>query len=106
MAPGVLYASVALPAELGKQRLDTAVKRLLHGSDDALRVLWSLKYHQKCVSPPASCVSGVIALPNVPLDLGMPDSVLGDVKLAWQQITGETEGFMAFEAREGMEDDD
>lgn len=57
---------------------------------------------QQATSP----VSNVIVLSNVPLDLGMPDSVLGDVKLAWQQITGETEGFMVFDAREGMEDDD
>lgn len=103
---GVIYASVALPSEEGKQRLTAAVDRLVCGMSNEWRILWSLHYHQKDVQQLSTSVSNVILLPNVPLDLGMPDSVLGDVKLAWQQITGETEAFMVFEAREGMEDDD
>jgi hypothetical protein len=31
--------------------------------------------------------------------------VLHSVKAAWQQITGEVDGFMMFEAREGEDED-
>ena len=48
----------------------------------------------------------MIILPNVPVEIGLPDSVLDSVKTAWERITGETDGFMVFEAREGMEDED
>lgn len=104
---GVLYASIALPAEQGIPRLITAVDDLLqglHGSSG--RVLWSLKYHQSNISLSGESDANTIILPNVPVELGLPDSVLNDVRSAWQQITGDTEGFLVFEAREGMEDED
>ena len=104
---GVLYASIALPAEQGITRLATAVDDVVRGLDGSSgRILWSLKYHQRNVEHPGESDANTIILPNVPVELGLPDSVFGDVKSAWQQITGETEGFMVFEAREGMEDED
>lgn len=104
---GVLYASIALPAEQGILRLSTAVDDLLRGLDGSSgRVLWSLKYHQRNIEQASESEPNSIILSNVPVELGLSDSVLGDVKSAWQQITGETEGFMVFEAREGMEDED
>lgn len=106
---GVLYASIALPVEQGIPRLTTAVEDLLRGLDGSLgRVLWSLKYHQSNISMSgeSDANANMIILPNVPVELGLPDAVLDDVRSAWQQITGDIEGFMVFEAREGMEDED
>ncbi|GAB7328858.1 hypothetical protein MBLNU13_g00734t1 [Cladosporium sp. NU13] len=103
----VLYASIALPVEQGIPRLTTAVEDLLQGLDGASgRVLWSLKYHQRNFSLSGGSDANTIILPNVPVELGLPDSVLDDVRSAWQKITGDTEGFMIFEAREGMENED
>jgi hypothetical protein len=104
---GVLYASVALPAEQGMPRLTNAVDDLLRGLDgSSARVLWSLKYHQRNIQQTSESESNTIVLPNVPVELGLSDSVLDNIKSAWQRITGETERFMVFEAREGMEDED
>jgi hypothetical protein len=107
IATGVLYASVALPADEGSQCLTTAVDSLLGGlGESSPRVLWSLKYHQRNIGQSTIPDARSIVLPNVPVELGLPDSVLDSVKAAWQQITGETQGFMVFDAREGMEDED
>jgi hypothetical protein len=107
IAIGVLYASVALPADEGLRSVATAVDSLLKGlGEPSPRVLWSLKYHQRNIGQPTVPDQRSIVLPNVPVELGLPDSVLDSVKAAWQQITGETEGFMVFDAREGMEDED
>lgn len=107
MASGVLYGSVALPYEQGKTRVAAAVEAVLQGYEDSShRSLWSLCYYQNNVQEERGRRTNTIVLPNAPLDLGLSDSTFDEVKLAWQQITGETEGFMAFEAREGMEDDD
>lgn len=103
---GVLYASIALPAKQGKERLSAAVDGLLQASDDSRRVLWSLQYHQRIAQLPSGSEASTIMLPNVPLEIGLPDSIISDVKLAWQTITGETEGFLTFEAREGELEED
>lgn len=88
-------------------RLATAVGDLLQSLDETpSRVLWSLTYHQKSVDRSGDVVTNTIILPNVPVEIGLPDSVLDSVKTAWERITGETDGFMVFEAREGMEDED
>jgi hypothetical protein len=104
---GVLYASIALPADQGIPRLTTAVDDLLRGLDgSAGRVLWSLKYHQRNIWQSGESDANAMILPNVPVELGLPDSVVDDVRFAWQRITEETNGFLVFEAREGMEDED
>ena len=104
---GVLYASIALPADRGIPSLTTSVDDLLRGLDgSAGHVLWSLKYHQRNIGQSGESDANVIILPNVPVELGLPDSVVDDVRSAWQRITKETNGFMVFEAREGMEDED
>lgn len=87
--------------------LTAAVDGLLQSLEEASsRVLWSLKYHQRQVQQSIDDNTNVIILPNVPVELGLSDSVLESVKAAWERITGETDGFMVFEAREGMEDED
>lgn len=102
----MLYASVALPAEEGKPLLTAAINSLLQSRQDpSARVLWSLQYHQNCVIAPGTSGTSTIILPNVPADLGLSDSVLHSVKAAWLQITGEADGFMMFEAREGEDED-
>jgi len=71
------------------------------------RVLWSLQYHQQPAQPLSSAPSNALVLPSTPLDLALPDSVLRDVKQAWQQITGDAESdFLKFDAREGTEEDE
>jgi hypothetical protein len=107
MTIGVLYASIALPAEEGIQRLNTAINDLLRGLEgSSAHVLWSLKYHQRNVERHDDSDANTIVLPNVPVELGLPDSVFDNVRSAWQQITGGGDDFMVFEAREGMEDED
>lgn len=55
---------------------------------------------------------GVIVLPMLAQDLALQGLESLDVKNAWQRITGRSlngehdDMFMAFEAREGIEDDD
>ena len=90
-------------------------------------VLWSLHYSQ-IVSPSATPYSNqfssnprtddrpsylldnsrVIRLPYLGPELALEDSVLRDVKAAWERIVGEDsgEGFMIFEDREGMGGED
>lgn len=121
---GVLYASIALPAESGFQRLDEAVKSLLENvvpataPDDAsttnaptpAKVLWRLQYQQS--SPRAStprrsseATDKILVLPSMPLDLVFDDAMLDGVKDAWQRVMGEDvseEEFMVFESREGL----
>lgn len=88
-------------------RLATAVGNLLQSLDGTpSHVLWSLTYHHKNVDRSGDVDTNMIILPNVPVEIGLPDSVLDSVKTAWERITGETDGFMVFEAREGMEDED
>lgn len=87
--------------------LATTVDNLLRSvGETSSRVLWSLKYHQRKVDRVSDADSNVIILSNVPVELGLPDSVLDGVKATWERITGETDGFMVFEPREGMEDED
>lgn len=50
----------------------------------------------------------MIQLPDLGPDLALEDSVLRNVKAAWEKIVGEDveAGFMIFEDREGMGDED
>lgn len=52
--------------------------------------------------------SRIIQLPCLGPDLALEDSVLRNVKAAWERIVGEErgDGFMIFEDREGMGDED
>ena len=51
--------------------------------------------------------AGVVVLPLVSEHLVLEDSVIDNVKTAWQTITGQREDlFMKFDAREGAEDED
>lgn len=110
MSSGVLYASIAQPFESCSSRLATAIHTLLRGSaEQPPHVLWSMQYYQTCSQPAPimSAEKNVIIMPPVPLDLALPDSLLDDVKNAWQKITLSSEDtFLAFEAREGAGDED
>lgn len=52
--------------------------------------------------------SRIILLHDLNLGLALEDSVLSNVKAAWEQIVGEDTGggFMMFEDRDGMDEDD
>ena len=82
------------------------------------QILWSLHYDQES-TPPATTddydtnincpqVSNphVLKLPDLSPGLVLEDDMLKHVRAAWQRIMGEDEGFMVFEEREGMDDEE
>jgi hypothetical protein len=105
----VLYASIALNRDTGFSRLQNAIAQLLKSvcEQPPPQVLWSLEF-EHVWSPPAQPESdSTIALQSLPNDLVLEESVLEDVKAAWQRITGaDASTFMCFAAREGTMDDD
>jgi hypothetical protein len=109
---GVIYAAVALPQDQGYARLEQAVSALLDvvNEDSKPEILWKLQYQQRACSQTAveaNANGACIALPALPADLVLNDSVLLSVKQVWRNITSEGgEMFMKFGAREGLEDDD
>lgn len=108
---GVVYAATALPTGSGYARLDEAVATLLEGIDvtPPAEVLWKMQYQQRSPTPhtPVDVRRGLIALPSLPTDLVLDDSVLDEVKKAWRSITGELDdAFMHFEERNGFGEDD
>ena len=97
------------------------MQQLLETIHDETRpdILWTLRYSQ-CftqwpiqASPPengqgAERQGGTILFPEPVIDLAFDDGVLRDVMTAWQEISGQAEGFMQFEDREvgAYEDED
>lgn len=53
-------------------------------------------------------LSQIIILPDLGPDLAVDDSLLDNVKDAWEKIVGEEkgDGFMVFEDREGLSDEE
>ncbi|CAK3885350.1 related to rab geranylgeranyl transferase component A [Lecanosticta acicola] len=107
----VLYASVAQAPESGFDRLDHAIKEFLSSTREEPKpaVLWCMKYQQRYASSPSTPqrTGPLLVLHNLSSDLALEDSVLEDVKAAWQQITNDDETtFMKFEAREGTAEDE
>lgn len=104
------YASVALPFEEGRSRLRAAMDSLLDGLDLEAKpqVLWSMQYHQlDQAAQESDSDAHTICLPSLSSDLALDDNEVEVVKKTWLRITGESEdGFLKFNAREGMEDDD
>lgn len=81
-------------------------------------MLWSLEYIKQYTVPvlptpgagksaPGSS-SQIILLPDLSPNLRVDDSLLDNVKDAWERIVGEEkgDGFMVFEDREGLSDDE
>ncbi len=78
------------------------------------QILWSLHYDQKHAPPatandydtnikcPQVANPHVLKFPDVDPGLVLEDDVLKHVRAAWQRITGDDEGFMVFEEREGI----
>ena len=79
-------------------------------------ILWELSFDQ--LNSPSSdldrptdvsveSIEKTFLFPTSNTDLAFDDSVLRDVRSAWQSISGDTDGFMQFEDREvGAYDDE
>ena len=119
MRIGIIYSSVHLPLALGQSILRSAVQKLLGVVDEEPRpdVLWSLQYSQpkssvedyvqSPIEAKSVVPSEVLLLSEPSTDLVFDDRILERVRISWQKVTGESEGFMHFEDREiGAYDDD
>jgi hypothetical protein len=80
--------------------------------DPRPEVLWTLEYTQKHADMTPERELGkelggdhVLAFSNSTGDLAFDDDVIREVQRCWQQITGQSEGFMAFEDRQAQEDE-
>lgn len=81
-------------------------------------VLWNLEYTKQYTVPclptskagksPPSPSSPIILLPDLSPNLVVDDSLLDNIRDAWERIVGEEkgDGFMVFEDREGLSDDE
>ncbi|KAK0264283.1 Rab proteins geranylgeranyltransferase component A [Friedmanniomyces endolithicus] len=104
----VLYASLRGDPSI----LDTAVQHLLEsvGEQPTPKVLWRMQYrhYTETEQPRGTTTSeGVVMLQSLSTDIVLEDDVLTDVEEAWRKIMGErAEGFMKFESREGVEEDE
>lgn len=99
----------------GKELLDRAVTQLLESLGDSTvsQVLWNLHYQQAFPTANVQNVgkqskdAHVIHLAPAPFDLALPDTVLSQVKEAWQEIMGpQADNFMILEDRNGGDDED
>ncbi|KAF2839876.1 rab geranylgeranyl transferase escort protein, partial [Patellaria atrata CBS 101060] len=90
----VLYASCSTTSQEGSALLAEAVRQLLLAlnGDPASILLWSLSYDHRAQDskeldcPPASYNDNTIAFSSSSSDLAFEDSVLEEVKLAWEKI--------------------
>ncbi|RMZ03750.1 hypothetical protein D0862_05544 [Hortaea werneckii] len=106
----VLYAFTAASAGFGY--LDAAIGSLLRSSGDRVepKALWSLRFQQtlplSLSEPDNEQQQDAIELRPLPTDVAFSESVLEDVKRAWNKIKGDTEDeFMKFPPREGEEEE-
>ncbi|KAK8193450.1 GDP dissociation inhibitor-domain-containing protein [Phyllosticta capitalensis] len=120
----VLHAFTSASGSLGSQLLDAAVQALLYstGEKPLPLCLWSMKFEQRgrpnpldgsasadAASTPYANVLAFRKTGNV--DLKFDDGVMERVKGIWEKILGddadaERDGFMKFEERETMGDDE
>ncbi|KAK1057840.1 Rab proteins geranylgeranyltransferase component A [Friedmanniomyces endolithicus] len=104
----VLYASLRGDPSY----LDTAVQNLLEsmGEQPKPEVLWQMQYqhHAQAEQPRNTTSSGhVFTLQPLSTGIVLEDDVLKDVEEAWRKIMGNgAEGFMKFESREGVDEDE
>lgn len=104
----------------GATLLSNAVQKFLATipEDPQPEVLWSLEYTKQYTVPglptsragkyPSGSSSQLILLPDLSPNLIVDDSLLDNIKDAWERIVGEEkgDGFMVFEDREGLSDDE
>ena len=113
---GVVYASIWGSTDNAADLLNEALSKMLRSvhEDSLPAVLWSMRYTQEYPTEPNDSLAmaspqhgeNVISLPMLDLDLAFNDGILERVKVAWQRVTGETDGFMQFDDREvGAYDD-
>lgn len=119
---GVIYASTSLSNPTSSTLLARSVQKFLATVDEDPKpeILWTLHYTQYytissvATNPSIDEVSSsaILCLPDVPPDMPVEDSVLDNVKHAWEKIvsTVTEENFLIFEDRDVMgedqEDDD
>ncbi len=73
-------------------------------------VLWSLNYQQdrSRYATSGQTDDHIICMADIPPDLVLEDDVLRVVRETWERIVGDDaiNGFMTFQDREGVEDDE
>lgn len=114
----VIYASTSLPNPTSSTLLARSVQKFLATVDEDPKpeILWTLHYTQYYTISSAATNSSIdevssspiICLPDVPPDMPVEDSVLDNVKQAWEKIvsTVTEEDFLIFEDREVMGEDE
>lgn len=126
---GIIYACTSLPNPTGSTLLGLSVQKFLTTVRENIKpeILWTLHYTQYYTLPASVTKFGgtdasssvqeassssnsenrILQLEDVPSDLAVEDSVLENVKQAWEKIVGKVPGehFLMFEDRELMGED-
>lgn len=109
---GVVYLSTT-SSSTSKKVLQKALSHLLQvlsKEGESPQSLYELYYeHNNLSTVIAGSSDGVIALPPLGLDLAFNDATMGNVQIAYETITRNDEGavaYMDFEDREGTGDND
>lgn len=116
---GIVYASTYRHGVDSQARLEAAIDDVIRTTTDSTQteILWTMgctldaaagsipwNYH-----PVNDAAKRVIVLPDRTHDLAFDDSILDNVKDAWETILGERSAeydFLRFEERKDMNDDD
>ncbi|KAK5090032.1 Rab proteins geranylgeranyltransferase component A [Lithohypha guttulata] len=115
----IIHASTLHQGGSSQPRLETAVKKIIStaNSNENATILWQMNYvRQEAKSRDVSnsttlgdSDSNIIIFPERPHDLTLEDTILDDVKSAWEKILGSrsTEyDFLRFEERRDTEEED
>ncbi|KAG5929209.1 hypothetical protein E4U42_006810 [Claviceps africana] len=92
--------------------LDLSLSRLLAAtasSSGPAKCLWRLHYEQTCSDSSFTVKDHIGTFGSFAPDLAFNDSILEPVQQAWQAVVGpdaDTSGYMRFEDREGVQDDE
>ena len=118
MTLAVLYGSIQASPEEGQEWLKKAATGLVEAiteNTEKPKILWSLFYSQEASKTEnlhsqeesgPEIVDRTVVFSDSSTDLAFDDSVLREVRRAWQHITENANGFMDFEDREVGEYDD
>ncbi|KAG6014828.1 hypothetical protein E4U43_006081 [Claviceps pusilla] len=92
--------------------LDVSLSKLLAAaasSSQSAKCLWRLHYEQTCGAGSFAVQDNIGTFGRFAPDLTLNDSVLEPVQQAWQAVVGpdaDTDNYMKFDDREGVQDDD